>query len=96
MKRILMMLTCIMLCGVCYANDDVYISTIGQLGMDWPDPPKTISFNDAEGEIVGTVSWEDGVIRFEGDVDESARLFFEFLLSEYIDLECLKESPKED
>jgi len=47
------------------------------------------------GDNVGRISWEDGVMRFEGDADESARIFFEAWLKptidEYIEYELAKE-----
>ena len=42
-----------------------------------PDP--CIAFY-ADNEVIGELSWKDGVLKFEGNVDESAKLFFEHML----------------
>ena len=48
------------------------------------EPTKTIEIWDADDSLVGKISWEDGEIKFEGNVDESAKIFFELLIKKYI------------
>lgn len=46
------------------------------------------------GDNVGRLSWENGIMKFEGDTYESARIFFEYLKGHidcYIDSEMEKE-----
>jgi hypothetical protein len=38
--------------------------------------PCNITFHNEEGNI-GMLTWEDGIMRFEGDAEESAQLFFD-------------------
>lgn len=42
-----------------------------------------ISFNNANGKIVGQFKEVDGYLTFTGDVDESAKIFINELLSKY-------------
>ena len=41
------------------------------------NPPSmcNICFNDGSNEI-GKITWDDGVMRFEGNAEESAKIFF--------------------
>jgi hypothetical protein len=43
-------------------------------------PLSVIVFGDPE---VGRITWESGEIRFEGNFDESARMFFEYFWKNY-------------
>ena len=48
-------------------------------------PACNMTFNN--GKEVGQLYWTDGELKFEGNMDESAKLFFEFLkpyVDEYI------------
>ena len=36
------------------------------------------------GKQVGVLSWENGPMKFEGDVEESAQLFFEHIIKRYV------------
>ena len=47
------------------------------LGRDHTLPLSSIAFADPDQKIVGRVAWSDGTLRFEGNVDASARSFFE-------------------
>lgn len=48
--------------------------------------PKTITI--ATEETVGVISWETGKVTFEGDFDESAKVFFRQVLQPMLDCEC--------
>jgi len=54
------------------------------------DRPNKIELYGEDHELVGALSWENGVVSFEGDIDKSARIFFEALLSDY----CLGKGPR--
>lgn len=47
---------------------------------EWLDAQATttaIEFRSATGELIGAVDFADGTVRFEGNFDESAKVFFE-------------------
>lgn len=54
-------------------------ATIIRATLD-PAPLHAIEFRANGGEIVGTVTWDEGGVHFDGDVDTSARLFFEAMV----------------
>jgi len=39
-------------------------------------PNRNITFHGEDGEV-GKLTWDDGRFHFEGDADESARIFFD-------------------
>ena len=41
--------------------------------------PHNITFQNADNEQVGKLSWDDGVFKFEGEAEESARIFFKII-----------------
>lgn len=45
--------------------------------------PPTVTFSQ-DNKDIGTLSWEGGKFHFEGDAEESAKVFFDFLRP-YID-----------
>lgn len=45
-------------------------------------PTTAISFWGKDKEV-GSVSWKDGVLKFTGDVDASAKAFFEYWWKQY-------------
>jgi len=65
----------------------------GNLAFEEPMPkieilapiPTTMLRFCQDGEIVGELSWTKGKFRFEGDMEQSARLFFEGFLAPYVD-----------
>lgn len=48
-----------------------------------PVPFSSIVFADPDERTVGRISWSDGTLRFDGDVDASARAFFEYWYKTY-------------
>lgn len=48
-----------------------------------PPAPKTLTFT-ADGKTVGTIDFSESKVTFTGDVDKSARLFFEHVYKGYI------------
>lgn len=45
-----------------------------------PKPSRNITFHGEDGNV-GKLTWEDGKFHFEGNVDESARIFFDAVCS---------------
>ena len=52
--------------------------------VEVPPPSYNLSFHK-ETEMIGKLDWSSGKLVFEGNVDESAKLFFDWL-KQYIDL----------
>ena len=44
----------------------------------------SLIFHGEEGNYISVVSWDHGLLRFEGDIDESAKEFFSFWHENYI------------
>ena len=42
-----------------------------------------MTFNGPDG-VIGRLDWSEGSVRFEGDFDESARVFFELFWEEHV------------
>jgi len=73
---------------LCASSEDTAISELSH--------PKNIIFTDEKGTEVGRIDWSDGAVKFTGNVEESARIFFECLLKQYIlSLEPSKCQPVE-
>ena len=73
------------------ANDNV--TDKGQVILTIPHTPTTsIIF----GDNVGKISWKEGTMIFEGDADESAKMFFEGFLKPLIDEYIVSEMEKEE
>lgn len=47
-------------------------------------PTYSLKFHGEKGEV-GTLSWETEELQFTGEADESARIFFEYFLKQYVD-----------
>jgi hypothetical protein len=45
-------------------------------------PAYTVQFHK-DGKPIGTLSWKDGPMKFEGDVEYSAQLFFDNVIKRY-------------
>lgn len=41
--------------------------------------PDCITWRDKDNKQIGCLSWEDGVFKFEGKADESAKMFFNYI-----------------
>ena len=51
-------------------------------GLTTKKEPSCIFYQD--GVAVGTLDWEGGIFKFEGEADESAKIFFK-LLKKYLE-----------
>lgn len=58
-------------------NDPISFQSVDETVFRVPQP-KCFIFND-DGKEIGRLSWADGVFRFEGNADASARIFFQAL-----------------
>jgi len=70
---------------------ELYLTAMPE--MELLCPPPTITFSFSDGGDIGTLSWEGGVFKFEGNAEESAKEFFNFLkpmIDDYIKLELKK------
>ena len=66
-----------------------------RLTIEVPPPSYNLYFQNETGTI-GTLDWSSGKLVFEGNADESAKIFFEYLktyIDSYIDQE-IKRSVK--
>jgi len=43
----------------------------------------SFSFNSAENNCVGKLTWDDGELKFEGSADESAQILFDVLMRKF-------------
>jgi hypothetical protein len=41
--------------------------------------PSSFIFSDYRGEEIGKLTWDEGIIKFSGNIDESAKVFFNYL-----------------
>jgi len=41
--------------------------------------PRNVTFMGENNEVVGKLTWDDGIFKFEGEAEESARIFFDSL-----------------
>jgi hypothetical protein len=60
-----------------------------------PPPPGGIGFID-NGELVGTLKWEDGLLTFTGNADEAAKHFFAHVIKVYHTETALRENSHEE
>lgn len=66
-------------------NFDNYIYplySVGGLKLYQPTYPSIVFRNNDK--TVGTLDWSDGTMKFKGDADESAQLFFDNIVKRYI------------
>jgi hypothetical protein len=64
-------------------DDNIYFGTPNSSQLITIMPTNKILFRGVSGSV-GTLDWSDGIMRFEGDVDESAQLFFDNIVTRYI------------
>ncbi len=48
-----------------------------------PPRPHRFTFMGEDDEAIGTLDWSDGTLKFEGDADESAQVFFNIVVKLY-------------
>lgn len=56
--------------------------SVGGLKLHQPTYPSIVFRNDDKN--VGTLDWSDGAMKFKGDADESAQLFFDGIIKIYV------------
>ncbi len=101
MKRIMMALVFVAVCGVCRAEDGED-SDIDYFQFDTMQiqPANRIMFStgysDGRNNEIGRIFWNNGKVEFSGNIDESAEILFKSMFKKYIDLDCIKEKSQED
>lgn len=58
-----------------WANKDTYLTTTFK-------PDLTMTFYDGK-DAIGKLDWNDGVMKFEGNAQESAQIFFNYIIDVY-------------
>lgn len=58
-------------------------STAGFTKVDDIVPMNAITFIGTDNKVVGTITWEKGKLKFKGNIDKSARSFFEYWWKQY-------------
>ena len=61
-------------------SDNDYLGIVA-IDSDYYNSSNTVIFGDDVGKII----WEDGAMRFEGNAEESAKIFFDYFLKPMID-----------
>jgi hypothetical protein len=69
---------------VSYAEYTTDSGIMADLRISQATSVTSIIIHDKDGKIVGKISWLNGTISFEGNIDESAKMFFEYLIKMYI------------
>lgn len=64
-------------------DNNIYFGSTNSLSLMTITPLSTILFIN-EQKQVGKLDWSDGNMKFEGDYDESAQLFFDNIIKRYI------------
>jgi hypothetical protein len=63
------------------------VTSLGEVlyGTDWGQSIFcNLVFTGGDGGEVGKLTWEDGKLHFEGNADESARIFLDHVIGEYM------------
>lgn len=66
-------------------DDNIYFGTLNASQLITIMPTNKILFQGVSGSV-GTLDWSDGTMRFKGDADESAQLFFDNIIKRYIQM----------
>ena len=56
--------------------------------MDPPEPNQSFTFVNIAGEEIGKITWDDATVKFSGDIDASAKMFFDHMLKHQIEPFC--------
>lgn len=68
-----------------YKGQDLTFSSTGSLyvPISFYQPAPNVIFKK-DNKQIGILSWNDGVMKFEGDVEESAKIFFDNVIKHYL------------
>lgn len=66
-------------------DKNIYFGTSNASQLITFTPTKKIIFTNESG-TVGVLNWSDGTMRFEGEADESAQLFFDHIIKQYLQM----------
>jgi len=67
-------------------DNNVYFGSINGLELMTITKHCTLLFTNEQKQI-GKLDWKDGVMKFEGDVDESAQLFFDNIIKRFVQMQ---------
>jgi len=56
----------------------------GEIKLEVPESSYNVSFRGKDGKEVGRLEWDDGKMAFKGKMEESAQVFFNWLLETLI------------
>jgi hypothetical protein len=77
-----------------YNDTKTYFSTGSSYAQLVLKPSYKVSFH-REGRTVGVLDWNDGPMKFEGDAEESAQLFFDNIIKRYVQSYIKFDKPPE-
>jgi len=66
-----------------WKSDTIFLTSSGSHAQLVMKPEYSVSFY-RENQLVGKLDWNDGPMKFEGDAEESAQLFFDNIIKRYI------------
>lgn len=72
-------------------NDENELISTTETNMVDSIPPCNMVFHGNEQKEVGRITWSKGIVEFSGNVDESAKIFFEHLWRNYVH-DCYKKT----
>lgn len=79
--------------GMFNFDNNIYFSSDKGLTLMAIVPPTNVVFLTGE-KTIGKLDWSDGTMKFEGDADESAQLFFDNIIKRYVQTTLPIETPK--
>ena len=64
-------------------ENEFAFADVGKLTIasEYQHSPRNVTFMNEDNEVIGKLSWEDDVFKFEGEAEESAQIFFDCVLS---------------
>ena len=67
-------------------DNNVYFGSTNSLELMTITKHHTLLFTN-EHKQIGKLDWKDGVMKFEGDADESAQLFFDNIIKRFVQMQ---------
>lgn len=61
-------------------NEDIFVDE-NEYDFKLVEPPSysIITFFNDKNETIGKLDWTDGIMKFEGEAEESAKIFFNYI-----------------
>lgn len=73
-------------------GESFYFSTNASQTLLTLKPNYNVTFHRGQ-EMVGKLDWNEGPMKFEGDADESAQLFFDNIIKRYFQASLFELNP---